>query len=219
MIAPSILTANFGSLQTEIDKIVLGGADMIHVDIMDGHFVPNMSMGPCIVKALKKMTDLPLDVHLMVDNPEAVIPMFAEAGADLISVHQEVCPQLHHTVSMIHSLGCEAGVVLNPATPCQTLTQILPDLDLVLLMTVNPGFGGQSFISSMLPKISEMRRMLDFVGSQAHLEVDGGINMKTIEAAARAGADVFVVGSAIYDGVDPEGNTRKIISLLENSHE
>ncbi len=213
-LAPSILTADFGRLSEEIDKIVMGGADWIHVDIMDGQFVPNMSMGPATVAALRRSTDLPLDVHLMINTPEQMIPAFAKAGADLITVHYEACPQLYHTVSLIHECGCKAGVALNPGTSLSVLSAILPEIDLVLIMTVNPGFGGQTFIPSSPERIAAMRAILDRRCLDIDLEVDGGINKRNIDTVVSSGANVIVVGSAIYDGVDPEGNARHFRTLL-----
>lgn len=213
-LAPSILTADFGHLSEEIDRIVMGGADMIHVDVMDGVFVPNMSIGPVIVSALRRSTDLPLDVHLMISEPETMIPAFAAAGADSITVHYETCPQLHHTVSMIRELGLKAAVVLNPGTPVCVLDSILPYLDMVLLMSVNPGFGGQKFIPTTTRKIAELKKMIADRGLDIDIEVDGGVNDATIESVVRAGANIVVVGSAIYDGKDPEGNARRFRDKL-----
>lgn len=215
-IAPSILTADFGHLKDEIQRITDGGCDQIHVDVMDGHFVPNMAMGPTMVKNLRACTDLPLDVHLMIETPEALIPAFAKAGADTITVHWEACPQIHHTISLIKSLGLRAGCALNPGTPISFLEPILRDLDLVLLMTVNPGFGGQKFIPYSLEKIRQLRRVLDEKGLETDLEVDGGINRDTCEAAAAAGANILVMGSVIYDGKDPEGNMRALRKLVDS---
>ena len=214
-IAPSILTADFGHLKEEIDRIAAGGCDQIHVDVMDGHFVPNMAMGPTMVANLRRCTELPLDVHLMIENPENLIPAFAKAGADTITVHLEACPQIHHTISLIHSLGLKAGCALNPGTPVGMLEPILQELDMILLMTVNPGFGGQKFIPYSLEKIRHMRRILQEKGLQTEIEVDGCINRDTCEAAVRAGADILVMGSVIYDGVDPEGNMRSLRKMVD----
>jgi ribulose-phosphate 3-epimerase len=201
-IAPSILSADFSRLGDEVRAVAAAGADYIHIDVMDGHFVPNITIGPLVVEAVRKVTDLPLDVHLMIDNPDLYIPDFAAAGADIIVVHAEATNHLHRTIQLIKSLGKMAGVSLNPATPLQSLDYILGDLDLVLLMTVNPGFGGQSFIDSCLPKIHALRAMLDDRGSEAELVVDGGVKTSNIGAIAHAGADVFVAGSAVFGSND-----------------
>jgi ribulose-phosphate 3-epimerase len=201
-IAPSILSADFTSLGEEIRALEAAGADYIHVDVMDGHFVPNITIGPLIVAAARRVTALPLDVHLMIENPDRYIPDFAAAGADIIVVHAEAVNHLHRTVQLITSLGKRAGVSLNPATPLSVLDYVLDDLDLVLLMTVNPGFGGQSFIDACLPKIHALRAMLDRRGSEAELEVDGGVKIANIARISHAGADVFVAGSAIFGNAD-----------------
>lgn len=198
-IAPSILSADFAKLGEEIKDVEHGGADYIHVDVMDGHFVPNITIGPLIVKSIRPITNLPLDVHLMIENPDQYIPAFAKAGADIISVHVEACPHLHRTVHLIKEQGKKAGVVLNPATPVEMIQHILPDVDLVLLMTVNPGFGGQSFILSVLPKIQQVRQMVDELGLDIEIEVDGGVNEETAKQCIQAGANVLVAGSAIYN--------------------
>jgi ribulose-phosphate 3-epimerase len=201
-IAPSILSADFARLGEEIAALEAGGADYIHVDVMDGQFVPNITIGPLVVEAARRVTKLPLDVHLMIDAPDRYIPAFAKAGADIIVVHAEATNHLHRTVQLIKSLGKKAGVSLNPATPLSTLEYILQDLDLVLLMTVNPGFGGQSFIEACLPKIHSLRSMLDKRGIEAELEVDGGVKTDNIARIAHAGADVFVAGSAVFESPD-----------------
>lgn len=202
-IAPSILSADFARLGEEIADVERAGADWIHVDVMDGHFVPNLTIGPLIVEAIRPRTRLPLDVHLMIEEPDRHIPAFAQAGADWISVHQEVCPHLHRTLHLIKEQGVKAGVVLNPATPAEVLQPILPDLDLVLLMTVNPGFGGQAFIPGVLDKIRRVRRMLEEAGlSGVELEVDGGVNPDTAAETAAAGASVLVAGSAVFGRKD-----------------
>ena len=201
-IAPSILSADFTRLGEEIRALEAAGADYIHVDVMDGHFVPNITIGPLIVAAARRVTALPLDVHLMIENPDRYIPDFAAAGADIIVVHAEAVNHLHRTVQLITSLGKRAGVSLNPATPLSVLDYVLDDLDLVLLMTVNPGFGGQSFIDACLPKIHALRAMLDRRGSEAELEVDGGVKIANIARISHAGADVFVAGSAIFGNAD-----------------
>jgi ribulose-phosphate 3-epimerase len=198
-IAPSILSADFARLGEQVKDAETAGVDYIHVDVMDGHFVPNITIGPLIVKALRPVTDLPLDVHLMIENPELYLADFAKAGADIITVHVETCPHLHRTIQQIRELGVKPGVTLNPATPLSTLEEILPEVDLVLIMSVNPGFGGQSYIRSCTDKIARLRMMLDRIGSKAELEVDGGVNTSTIAEVVRAGADVLVAGSAIYN--------------------
>lgn len=201
-IAPSILSADFSRLGDEIRAVEQAGADYIHIDVMDGHFVPNITIGPLIVEAARRSTHLPLDVHLMIENPDRYIPDFAAAGADIIVVHAEAVHHLHRTVQLIKSLGKRAGVSLNPATPLNLLDYVLDDLDLVLLMTVNPGFGGQSFIDACLPKIHSLRAQLDERGSEAELEVDGGVKLSNIAAISHAGADVFVAGSAVFNAPD-----------------
>lgn len=197
-IAPSILSADFSRLGEEIRAVEAGGADYIHVDVMDGRFVPNITIGPLVVEAARKVTGLPLDVHLMIAEPDRYVPAFAEAGADIIVVHAEASLHLHRTVQLIRSYGKKAGVALNPATPLNVLDYVLQDLDLVLLMTVNPGFGGQSFIEACLPKIHALRGMLDKRGLETELEVDGGVKTDNIECISHAGADVFVAGSAVF---------------------
>lgn len=201
-IAPSILSADFARLGDEVRAIEAAGADYVHVDVMDGHFVPNITIGPLVVDAVRSVTQLPLDVHLMIENPDQYIPDFAEAGADIIVVHAEASIHLHRTVQLIRSLGKRAGVSLNPATSLTALDLILPDLDLVLLMTVNPGFGGQSFIEACLPKITALRERIDRLERTIELEVDGGVKVDNIEEIAAAGADVFVAGSAVFGTED-----------------
>ncbi len=214
-IAPSILSADFSRLGDEVREVEKAGADYIHIDVMDGHFVPNITIGPLIVKAVRKVTCLPLDVHLMIDNPDDYIEDFVEAGSDLIGVHVEVVRHLHRTVQRIKELGAMACVVLNPTTSLDTLDYILQDVDMVLIMTVNPGFGGQKFIPVMLEKIRALREIIDSRRLQVDLQVDGGVNLRTIEDVARAGADVFVAGSAIFGSDDYSytiGQFRKIIA-------
>src|SRR5210317_1555908 len=201
-IAPSILSADFSRLAEEVQAVDRAGADYIHIDVMDGHFVPNITIGPLVVAALRKVTDKPLDVHLMIENPDLYIAEFAKAGADIITVHQEAVPHLHRTVQLIKSLGKKAGVSLNPATPVETLDVILDDLDLVLVMSVNPGFGGQSFIPSALDKIKALRQRISQRGLATELEVDGGVKVENIAEIATAGADVFVAGSAVFNAND-----------------
>ncbi len=205
LIAPSILSADFARLADEVAAVERAGADLLHVDVMDGHFVPNLTVGPPIVEALKKVTKLPLDVHLMITNADAFIPEFAAAGADYLTVHVEACPHLHRTVQSIKERGVKAGVTLNPATPIASLQDILPDVDLVLIMSVNPGFGGQKFIPSALNKVAEARAMLDRIQSRALLEVDGGIKAENASKVVEAGATVLVAGSAIFSQRDYAG--------------
>lgn len=213
-IAPSILSADFARLGDEVRGIAAGGADYVHIDVMDGHFVPNVTIGPLVVDAVRKVTDLPLDVHLMIENPDLFIPDFARAGADIITVHQEAVPHLHRTVQLIRSLGKKAGVSINPATPVASLEVILEEVDLVLVMSVNPGFGGQSFIPACLPKIEVLRREIDRRGLAVELEVDGGVKTDNIGLIAGAGADVFVAGSAVFGTADYAAT---IADLKENA--
>jgi ribulose-phosphate 3-epimerase len=199
-IAPSILSADFARLGDQIREAEAGGADWIHVDVMDGHFVPNITIGPLIAEAARRSTELPIDAHLMIESPERYLRAFADAGVNLLTVHVETCPHLHRTVQQIHELGMRAGVTLNPATPAESLGEILPFVDLVLVMSVNPGFGGQSFIPTSLDKIARVRRMLDERGLPAvELQVDGGVGADNIRAVADAGATVVVAGSAVYN--------------------
>ncbi|NHN28446.1 ribulose-phosphate 3-epimerase [Paenibacillus agricola] len=212
LIAPSILSADFSKLGAEIADAEQGGADWIHVDVMDGHFVPNITIGPLIVEAIRPHTTLPLDVHLMITNPDAYIPAFAKAGADLISVHVEACTHLHRTLNFIKEHGIKAGVVLNPATSLSSIEYVMDEaLDFVLLMTVNPGFGGQRFISGMLPKITKLRNMLDERGLQhVDIEVDGGVNADTARQVVAAGANVLVAGNAVFGRADRAEAIRQI---------
>ncbi|WP_449539967.1 ribulose-phosphate 3-epimerase [Ferdinandcohnia sp. Marseille-Q9671] len=209
-IAPSILSADFAKLGEEIKDVENGGADYIHVDVMDGHFVPNITIGPLIVDAIRPITTLPLDVHLMIQNPDQYIPAFAEAGADYLTVHVEACSHLHRTIQLIKSHGVKAGVVLNPATPVDTIKHIIDDIDLVLLMTVNPGFGGQKFIPSVLAKIGEVAQMVRERNLDVEIEVDGGVNEETARLCVEAGANVLVAGSAIYNQSDRKAAIEKI---------
>ena len=202
MIAPSILSADFTRLGDEIRAVEAAGADVIHVDVMDGHFVPNITIGPLVVRAVRAVTDLPVDVHLMIADPDRYLKDFIDAGADWVTVHVEACVHLHRTLACIKDLGRKAGAVLNPATSLTTLENVLAEVDLVMLMSVNPGFGGQSFIPSAIDKIRRLRQMLDAVNPAAGIEVDGGIGPATIEAVAEAGANIFVAGSAIYGQTD-----------------
>ena len=201
-IAPSILSADFSKLGEEIKEVERGGADYIHVDVMDGHFVPNITIGPLIVDSIRPITKLPLDVHLMIENPDQYIEDFAKAGADYITVHVEACRHLHRTIHLIKSLGVKAGVVLNPATPVQLIEPIIEDLDMVLLMSVNPGFGGQKFISSVLPKIKNVKEISDQKGLNLEIEVDGGVNEETAALCVEVGATVLVAGSAVFNQTD-----------------
>lgn len=199
-IAPSILSADFARLGEEIRAIEAAGADYLHVDVMDGHFVPNLTIGPGVVKALRPHSKLPFDVHLMISPVDPYVREFAEAGADILTVHPEAGPHLHRTLQLIKSLGKKAGVSLNPATPVSAVAHVLGDIDLILVMSVNPGFGGQSFIASQLTKIAELRRLIDAGGRAIDLEVDGGINADTARQAREAGADVLVAGTATFAG-------------------
>jgi len=201
-IAPSILSADFGRLAEAVMTMTASGADWIHIDVMDGHFVPNLTVGPPLVKALRNETTLPLDVHLMMTNPDVFIPEFAEAGADYLTVHVEACPHLHRTIQAIKEHHMKAGVTLNPGTSITTLEEIVEEVDLVLVMTVNPGFGGQTFISSGLEKINRVRRLIDHTTTKPLLEVDGGVTLENAGKIVRAGAEVLVSGSAIFSSKD-----------------
>jgi ribulose-phosphate 3-epimerase len=199
-IAPSILSADFGRLADEVRAIA--SADYVHVDVMDGHFVPNLTIGPVVVEAVRRATKLPLDVHLMIEDAERWVPAYAKAGADLIGVHVEACPHLHRTLHQIRDLGKKPCVVLNPATPLSSIEWVLGDVDQVLLMSVNPGFGGQQFIATALDKIRQLRRMIDERGARVDIEVDGGVKLDNIAAVVAAGADVIVSGSGIFGTKD-----------------
>ncbi len=201
-IAPSILSADFARLGEEVRAVDVAGADYIHVDVMDNHFVPNLTIGPLVVAAIKPHTQKPLDVHLMISPVDSIIPDFAKAGADIITVHPEATIHLDRTIQLIHSLGCKAGVSLNPSTPLNVLDYVLENLDLVLVMSVNPGFGGQGFIEYTLRKIEAIRQRIDATGKSIELEVDGGVKVDNVRRVADAGADVFVAGSAIYGTPD-----------------
>jgi len=217
LIAPSILSADFSRLGEEIKAVEQAGADWIHVDVMDGHFVPNITMGPLVVEAISRVTDLPRDVHLMIEYPDQYIPDFAEAGANLISVQVETCVHLHRTIHMIRDLGVRPGVVLNPSTPLNAMDWILDDIDFVLIMSVNPGFGGHSFISSSLQKIRNLRRMIRDRGLSTLIEVDGGVNESTIQQVAEAGADAFVAGSAIFGSDNYKQTISRFRKLMETT--
>ncbi len=212
MIAPSILSADFSKLGEEIEAVTHAGADWLHIDVMDGRFVPNITFGSPVISAVRDATDIPFDVHLMIVEPEKYINDFAKAGADLISVHVEACLHLHRTIEMIKNAGCRPGVALNPATDLSTVEWILEDLDFVLLMSVNPGFGGQKYIPSVTGKIAALKNMIRKTGKEILIQVDGGINSNTIGEAAAAGCDVFVAGSAVFTGSD----YRKNIDTLKN---
>lgn len=202
-LAPSVLAADFGRLEAHAREALDAGADWLHIDVMDGHFVPNISFGVPVMRGLSRLareTETPFDVHLMIERPDRYLEEFAEAGASIITVHQEACPHLHRTVQAIHDLGCRAGVALNPATSLVTLEEIAADLDLVLVMSVNPGFGGQSFIPGATDKIRRLRQMLAGLGSRALIEVDGGVTPDNARALVDAGADVLVAGSAVFSG-------------------
>ncbi|MFC7685464.1 ribulose-phosphate 3-epimerase [Ureibacillus sp. GCM10028918] len=214
-IAPSILSADFARLGQEVKEVEAAGAELIHIDVMDGHFVPNITMGPIVVEALRPITQLPLDVHLMIENPDNYIEQFAKAGADYISVHVEACRHLHRTIQLIRSLGVKAGVVLNPHTPIDTIQHILEDIDFVLFMTVNPGFGGQKFISSVVPKIEALSKIIKERGLAIEIEVDGGITAETIGVCAKAGVTMFVAGSAIYN----QDNRAKALQEIKTAGE
>ncbi|MGB6680663.1 MAG: ribulose-phosphate 3-epimerase [Candidatus Bathyarchaeia archaeon] len=201
-IAPSILAANFSKLAEEVKEVEQAGAKLIHIDVMDGHFVPNITMGPIVVEALRPVTKLPLDVHLMIENPDNYIESFAKAGADYITVHVEACSHLHRTIQLIRSFGVKPGVVLNPHTPIESIQHVLEDIDMVLFMTVNPGFGGQKFIHSVIPKIKQLADIIKEKDLSIEIEIDGGINAETIVPCAEAGATIFVAGSAIYSKTD-----------------
>ena len=198
LISTSILSADFSRLGEQIGEAEAGGADWIHVDVMDGHFVPNLTMGPFIVETCRAITQLPLDVHLMIQQPDRLIGAFARAGASLLSVQVEACPNLHHTLQAIRALGCRVGVVLNPGTPAVMVEPVLHLVDLVLVMSVNPGASGQVFLPEVLPKVVQVRRMLDAINPEAVIEIDGGITVKTLPAALAAGVQVFVTASAVF---------------------
>lgn len=213
LIAPSILSADSSKLSEEIAAVEKAGADWIHIDVMDGHFVPNITLGPAIISTLRKTTKLPFDVHLMIENPERYIELFSQAGADIITVHVEAANHLHRTIDVIKKTGKKAGVSLNPATSLMQVEEILPDIDLLLIMSVNPGFGGQQFIKTSLPKIAKARKMLDALPYRVLLEVDGGVNLKNIGDIANAGADIIVAGAAVFGSNDYQ----KTISSLKTA--
>ncbi len=215
-IAPSILSADFARLGEQIALVDKAGADVIHVDVMDGHFVPNITIGPLIVSAIRPVTDLPLDVHLMIENPDRYIEAFAGAGADYITVHVEACPHLHRSLQAIRELGVKAGVALNPHTPASAIAEVLDVLDLILIMSVNPGFGGQKFIPRALHKLKATRELLTATGmGHIEVEVDGGVKSGNIREIAEAGAEILVAGSAIFKAPDPAEAIREMKSLLD----
>jgi ribulose-phosphate 3-epimerase len=214
-IAPSILSADFSRLGEQVAEVEQAGADLLHVDVMDGHFVPNLTIGPAVVSSLKRVSALPLDVHLMVDNPDQVIPAFIDAGADLITVHVEVCYHLHRTIGAIKQQGLKAGAVLNPTTPLSTLEYILPDVDLILLMSVNPGFGGQVFIPQVLDKLTKLRRLVDQLGLNIELEIDGGVKLDNASRIAQAGADILVAGSAVFNTPQPGETVKQMKAAVQ----
>ncbi len=210
-LAPSILSADFARLGEQAQAAVQGGATLLHVDVMDGHFVPNITIGPPVVASLRKATDVPLDVHLMIENPDQFVPAFVDAGADWISVHQETCTHLHRSLGLIRSKGARVGVVINPATPVQTLGEVLDLVDFVLVMSVNPGFGGQKFIPSSLDKIRKLVTMRNAKGANFRIEVDGGIAHDTVAEVVRAGAEILVAGNAVFGKGDPRKNVEELL--------
>ncbi|MBG9455285.1 ribulose-phosphate 3-epimerase [Lysinibacillus sphaericus] len=214
-IAPSILAADFAKLGEEVKEVEKAGAQLIHIDVMDGHFVPNISFGSIVLDAIRPLTDLPLDVHLMIENPDQYIEQFAKAGADYITVHVEACRHLHRTIQLIRSFGVKPGVVLNPHTPIESIQHILEDIDMVLFMTVNPGFGGQKFIHSVVPKIEALAAIIKERNLDIAIEIDGGINAETIVPCAKAGATIFVAGSAIYSKEDRTAALQEILAAGE----
>jgi ribulose-phosphate 3-epimerase len=216
-LAPSILAADFAALGRDIGAVERGGADLIHVDVMDGHFVPNITIGAPVVRAIRRVATVPLDVHLMIEHPDRYIDAFVEAGAGMVSVHVEAVPHLHRTVSHIKRLGAKAGAVLNPSTPAAALDAIAAELDFVLVMSVNPGFSGQSFIASSLGKIQRVRDVLRAAGSSAPIEIDGGIDASNIQAVVKAGASIIVAGQAIFGTPDAEAATRALRAAADQA--
>jgi ribulose-phosphate 3-epimerase len=216
-IAPSILSADFAALGRDIAAVERGGADLIHVDVMDGHFVPNITIGPPVVRAIKRIATRPLDVHLMIEDPDRYIDAFAAVGANMISVHVETLAHLHRTIAYIKTRGVKAGAVINPSTPVSSLEDIARDLDFVLVMSVNPGFGGQDFIPHSLDKLRRVRELLNAAGSSAHIEVDGGVDLKNVASVVAAGATIVVAGHAIFSAPDPEAATRALRAAANGS--
>ncbi|MCB0283348.1 MAG: ribulose-phosphate 3-epimerase [Calditrichaeota bacterium] len=214
-IAPSILSADFARLAEQVKTVEQAGADIIHVDVMDGHFVPNITIGPLVVKALRPVTKLPMDVHLMIENPDRYIEAFAKAGADYITVHVEACTHLHRVLQQIKELNVKAGVSLNPHTPVSMIKHVLDQLDLILIMSVNPGFGGQKFIPESLKKLNQTRDLIEKSGFRnIEIEVDGGVSLENIKEIANAGADILVAGSAIFASADPAKTTKEMLNIL-----
>jgi ribulose-phosphate 3-epimerase len=216
-LAPSILSADFAHLADAVESAVQGGATLIHCDVMDGHFVPNITIGPLVVAALRKFVRVPLDCHLMIENADDFIPAFADAGASWISVHQEACVHLNRTLELIRSHGCKPGVVLNPATPVQTLGEVLDLVDHVLIMSVNPGFGGQRFIPSTLEKVRKLATMRAAKGLNFRIEIDGGIDLETIGAAVKAGVEIFVAGNAVFGHGNPAVNVEELLKAAHDA--
>ncbi|HUS18492.1 MAG TPA: ribulose-phosphate 3-epimerase [Terriglobales bacterium] len=216
-IAPSILSADFSRLAGHAKQAIEGGGTLLHVDVMDGHFVPNITIGPPVVASLRKAVDVPLDCHLMIEDPDRFVPAFADAGADWISVHQEACPHLHRTLQLIKSRGIRAGVVINPATPIGAITEVLDFVDFVLVMSVNPGFGGQQFIPGSLEKVRKLAAIRTAIGNNFKIEIDGGVDLKTVTEVVKAGADVLVAGHAIFGAGDPRINTERLLKAAQEA--
>ena len=212
-LAPSILSADFAHLSDNVKAVTDGGATLLHVDVMDGHFVPNITIGPPVVASLRKVTRLPLDIHLMIENPDLYIPAFVDAGADWISVHQEACVHLHRTLELIRNHGANPGVVINPATPVQTLGEVLEMVDHVLVMSVDPGFGGQKFIPASLDKVRKLATMRTAKRANFRIEIDGGIGVDTVAESVRAGVEILVAGNAVFGEGDPRENTQRLLKL------
>jgi len=216
-LAPSILSADFAHLAEQVARATDGGASLVHVDVMDGHFVPNITIGPPVVKSLRKATQLPLDCHLMIENPDQYIPDFAEAGADWISVHQEACRHLDRTLHLIKDHGCQAGAVINPATPVEALSEVLSIVDYVLVMSVNPGFGGQKFIAGTLGKVRRLAEIRSERGHSYRIEIDGGVGLETVNDIVRAGAEILVAGNAVFGKGDPKQNAQMLLDAARSA--